>query len=105
MTTDKNKGGRPKGQQKYGGRKKGTPNKTTQITRQLINDLAEKMLPQVLMDIKDMEPTERVKVFIKLCEFCIPKPQTISLDMTIEKQKTIEDRLIVLAGGGKTEDF
>lgn len=97
MKEAKRKVGRPTGQKKVGGRKKGTPNKTTQITRKLINDVAEGMLPQVLRDIKDLEPAERVKVFIKLCEFCISKPQTVSLDMAVEKERTIEDKLILLS--------
>lgn len=89
---------------KTGGRKAGTPNKATRITRDIINNLAEEMYNQVLKDIASLEPNERVKVWIKLCEFCISKPQTVSLDMTMEHKKTIEDRLIELSEDDEAEE-
>lgn len=55
------------------------------------------MYRQVLEDIASLEPNERVKVWIKLCEFCISKPQTVSLDMTVEGKRTIEDKLAELS--------
>ncbi|MBF1559026.1 MAG: hypothetical protein HXO13_06660 [Prevotella salivae] len=97
MSTEKRKVGRPAGQPKYGGRKKGTPNKTTQITRKVINDIAEGMQSQVMKDLAQLEPADRVKVFIKLCEFLVSKPQTVSLDMTTERKITIEDKLLKLS--------
>lgn len=62
------------------------------------------MYNQVLKDIASLEPAERVKVWIKLCEFCISKPQTVSLDMTMEHKKTIEDRLIELSEDDEAEE-
>jgi hypothetical protein len=38
-------------------------------------------------------------VWIKLCEFNVPKPQSISLDVNEAAKKTIEDKLIELSGG------
>lgn len=82
---------------KTGGRKAGTPNKSTKITRDIISNLTAEMYNQVLKDIASLEPNERVKVWIKLCEFCVSKPQTVSLGMTMEHKKTIEDRLLELS--------
>ena len=82
---------------KTGGRQKGSLNKTTIITRQLMNDLAEDMLPQILKDLAELSPEQRVRVFLKLCEFQVPKPQTISLDLITQRTQTIEDRLIALS--------
>lgn len=82
---------------KAGGRAKGTPNKVTAITREIINDLASGLINQVENDLLKLSPKDRVAVFIKLCEFNIPKPQSISLDMNVEAKKTIEDRLRELA--------
>jgi len=86
-----------KTRKKYGGRVKGTPNKVTRITRQLINDMAEEIRPQIMKDIASLEPAERVKVFIKLCEFIISKPQSVSLDVMAQRKITIEDKLIALS--------
>lgn len=82
---------------KTGGRVAGTPNKTSKVTREIINNLTSEMYRQVLEDIASLEPNERVKVWIKLCEFCISKPQTVSLDMTVEGKRTIEDKLAELS--------
>ena len=88
---------------KTGGRVAGTPNKATKITRDIINNLSADMYNQVLEDIASLEPNERVKVWLKLCEFNIPKPQTVSLDVAIQTKKTIEDRLIEMSGDEEEE--
>lgn len=82
---------------KYGGRVAGTPNKKTQLNRELITKIAEGMIDQVIIDIAELSPEERVKVFIKLCEFNIPKPQSVSIEMEAGIKKTIEDRLLQLS--------
>lgn len=82
---------------KTGGRQAGTPNKTTKITREIISNLSAEMYQQVLEDIASLEPHERVKVWLKLCEFSISKPQTVSLDLSVEGKRTIEDRLAELS--------
>ena len=78
---------------KTGGRKKGSINKVTAITRSLINELASGMLDMVREDIKNLDPKDRVHVFLKLAEFNVAKPQTINLSLSPEKTKTIEERL------------
>ncbi|MBQ8051627.1 MAG: hypothetical protein IJ197_08675 [Bacteroidaceae bacterium] len=78
---------------KTGGRKKGTVNKVTAITRSLINEIASGMIDTVLKDIALLEPKDRVHVFIKLAEFNIAKPQSIDISLSPEKVKTIEQRL------------
>ncbi|MEG2599540.1 MAG: hypothetical protein RSA66_08710 [Muribaculaceae bacterium] len=78
---------------KTGGRVAGTPNKATRITRDIINSLSADMYDQVLKDIATLDPNDRVKVWLKLCEFSISKPQTVSLDMIGQSKKTIEDKL------------
>lgn len=83
---------------KTGGRRTGTPNKTTASIRALIGDLTSGLYQTVLQDIEELEPNERVKVWLKLCEFCAPKPQSIAVDMSVEQRKTIEDKLLELSG-------
>lgn len=83
---------------KNGGRKKGTPNKATAITREVINDIAAGMVDKIREDLLKLSPRDRVNAFLKLCEFNLPKPQSVSLDMSVESKKTIEDRLAELAG-------
>ncbi len=89
---------------KTGGRVAGTPNKTTRITREIINSLSSDMYDQILDDIALLEPSERVKIWIKLCEFCISKPQTVALDIELNHKKTIEERLVELSGDDEDDD-
>lgn len=83
---------------KTGGRKKGTPNKTTKVTRELLSNLAADMFPQIIEDLAKLEPEDRVRAWIKINEFCVSKPQSVSLDMEVQTKKTIEDKLRELSG-------
>jgi hypothetical protein len=84
---------------KTGGRAKGTANKTTTFTKIIINNILSDYQSSGLMadDISELEPKDRLHVMIKLMEFNIPKPQSVSLDITSEGKKTIEDELIALS--------
>lgn len=82
---------------KTGGRKKGTANKATAVTRDLINKLASTMVETVMEDIAALEPKDRVHVFIKLAEFNVAKPQSIDISLSPEKTKTIEQHLQTLS--------
>ena len=60
---------------KFGGRVKGTPNKTTSEIRDLLkiileNELLE--LPEILQKIK---PQQKVDFIFKILQFVLPKPQ------------------------------
>lgn len=59
---------------KYGGRKKGTPNKSTADVRAAIALIAQNNIEKVqawLLEIDD--PAKRVALFLDLCEYHIPK--------------------------------
>jgi hypothetical protein len=64
---------RIKGMPKTGGRKKGTPNKTTVDLRTWISTLIESSMDQVESDIKTLEPRERCLFIEKLLQYVIPK--------------------------------
>ncbi len=81
---------------KTGGRVAGTPNKATSISRDIINKLSSDMYDQILEDIASLEPNERVKVWLKLIEFSVSKPQSVSLDLIAQTKRTIEDQLAEL---------
>ena len=85
--------GRKKGCKKTGGRVAGTPNKTTAVTRNIINEIASGMVDQVMKDIAELEPKDRVHLWVKLCEFNVSKPQSIDLGVTAGSKATIEATL------------
>lgn len=83
---------------KTGGRKKGTPNKVTSITREVLGDIATGMYDKVMADIGKLSPKDRVQVFIKLAEFNVAKPQSIDMQLSQQTKVTIEAELLSLSG-------
>lgn len=85
---------------KYGGRVAGTPNKTTSTVRSAISKMLDKYFnsEEFEEDLKNLKPKERVEVMEKFAAYVAPKLQSTTLDATIEAKKTIEDKLVTLAG-------
>lgn len=61
-----------KGQAKTGGRKKGSKNRTTEETRQLIQDIVNKKLDNLEEDLKQMSPFSQWQVVEKLTKYFLP---------------------------------
>jgi hypothetical protein len=55
------------------GRPKGSPNKVTATAKEFLQMLSDELRETILNDLSQLEPLERVKVFIQLQEFLIPK--------------------------------
>lgn len=86
---------------KTGGRKKGTPNKTTTLGKDVIVSLLSDYSASGLMatDFAALEPKDRLIIAERLMQYALPKMQTTSVDIsTSETDSTIEDRLSQLAG-------
>ena len=58
---------------KYGGRKKGTPNKDTRKLRERVDALLDDNWDEVLEDLQELSPKERVDAYLKLLEYSLPK--------------------------------
>ena len=84
---------------KTGGREKGTPNKATAFTKEVISDILSDYYTtgQMARDMNCLEPKERVDAIIKLAAFVTPKPQSIDMSVTDGKKKTIEETLLQLS--------
>jgi|GEM_PF-201000 len=86
-TEQKKKGpGRPRGQPKTGGRKKGTPNKITGDLREWLSGFLNGNREQLEKDFAALEPDERILAFSRLLGYVIPKQQA----MTVEAQTEAE---------------
>jgi hypothetical protein len=85
---------------KYGGRVAGTPNKTTSIVRNAISKRLDLYFSgeEFEEDLKRLKPKERVEVMEKFAAYVAPKLQSTTLDATISDKRTIEDKLVSLAG-------
>ena len=84
---------------KTGGRKAGTPNKTTDVSRQVINDFVREYLNSGLMiqDFSVLQAHERMEIAVKLLKFIVPQPKEVALDINSPNTISIEDTLIRLS--------
>jgi hypothetical protein len=83
-----------KGTQKTGGRAKGTPNRVSTDLRTWINELLDGNRRQIVKDIKQLEPQQRVMIFEKLLSYAVPKMQ--SVEAKIDLNKLSEGQLDVI---------
>jgi len=94
---------RPKGSPKYGGRKKGTPNKRPSQLRALIQDFCEDHFTdyvEAMEALKNLKPDVFAREFGNALRFCTPMLQAIDakVEGTIsEEQKTLEQKLLELS--------
>ena len=63
---------------KYGGRKKGTPNRLTKEVREVLKELVFDEISQVQSHFEKLDPKERIELLIKLLPYVMPKVQTVS---------------------------
>lgn len=85
---------------KTGGRKSGTPNKTTGLTKEMINQVLAAYHDdgRLTKDFYELEPKERLDVFIKLVGYIMPKPQSVQVDLNQSSgNSSILERLNQLA--------
>lgn len=86
---------------KTGGRKKGTPNKSSVLGKEVIVSLLSDYSSSGLMtsDFMALDPEDRLVIAERLMQYTMPKMQATAIDLnTGDKEKTIEDRLAELAG-------
>jgi len=69
----------PLGQEKKGGRVKGTPNKETQSIRDSFKLLVENNLQTLQSDFDKLNEAERIKYTIELAKFCLPTLKAIEM--------------------------
>lgn len=86
---------------KTGGRKKGTPNKSTTLGKEVIISLLADYSDSGLMtsDFMALEPKDRLVIAERLLQYTMPKMQATAIDLnSSNRDKTIEERLAELAG-------
>jgi hypothetical protein len=76
---------------KYGGRKKGVPNKVTSNLRDWLGKLIDKNRLQIARDIKTLEPKERLMILEKFMQYTVPKMQ--SVQTTIDFNQLTDEQL------------
>jgi len=64
---------------KFGGRKHGTPNKTTKRIREVLIKIVENQLQEIEALIEQLEGKEKADFIVKILPFVIPKIQEKTL--------------------------
>jgi hypothetical protein len=76
--------GRPKGGLKYGGRKKGTPNKTTATMREAIASFVDGKLGECDKIWAELKPREQAKFLTDLLPYVAPRLASTELKQEAE---------------------
>lgn len=63
---------------KFGGRSKGTPNRTTAVTKERLQSLINNEIENLSKLLEQLEPNERVNAIIKLLPYIVPKQNEIT---------------------------
>ena len=63
---------------KYGGRKKGTPNRLTKEVRAVLKEVVFDEMSQIHLHFEKLDPKYRIELLIKLMPYVCPKIQTAS---------------------------
>ena len=91
---------------KTGWRVAGTPNKVSSTVRGAIAKMLDEYFNSDIFvkDIADLDPKDRVAAMEKFTAYVAPKLQTTTLDVATETKKTIEDKLVELAGDEEDDE-
>lgn len=77
------------------GREKGTPNKVTAAMRQRIAEFLSDEWGQVMTDFQQLEPKDRVTLFERLLQYCVPRMQSTEIDLLERLTDEQIDQIIV----------
>lgn len=76
------------------GRPKGVANKRTRRIAENVARLLDGMEAQVKDDLRRLEPNERVKAYISLLSYAIPKQATITAEAKIQSEFSQLEKLL-----------
>lgn len=90
-----------KGHKKVGGRKLGTTNAKPSELREVIHLFVQNNFDEAVKLWHSIEePDKRLKLYLDLCSFVLPKLQAVQLQATVNKVSSIEDDLRALSEEG-----
>ncbi len=76
---------------KTGGRAKGTPNRTTSETKQLLQNVVTKQIEKLETTLNKLEPVDRVNALSKLLPYILPKQQGVEIEVKNDRVRTSEE--------------
>ena len=83
MAFKKGQSGNPKG------RPRGAKNKATNELREWVERFINDNLDTIANDIKKLDPNERVKFFLALLNYTLPKQQSVKAEINDEREQIV----------------
>lgn len=83
MAFKKGQSGNPKG------RPRGAKNKATNELREWVERLINDNLDTIANDIKELDPNDRVKFFLALLNYTLPKQQSVKAEINDEREQIV----------------
>ncbi len=84
---------RKKGTPKTGGRKKGTPNKTTADLKQWVFDFINGNLDTFIENFKQLDQKEQFNIMLKLLPYVLPKQTENKISMDEQLAQTVKESM------------
>jgi hypothetical protein len=84
---------RQKGAPKTGGRRKGTPNKTTADLKNWVFEFVSNNLEEFKSKFKDLEKEQQITIVMKLLPYILPKQTENKISIDDELSKSIKDSM------------
>lgn len=75
-----------KNHEKFGGRRKGTPNKTTASTKQWIEDLLSEGRATFVRKMKKLSPDDYCRLYAAMLNYIMPKQQAVSIEQQTQTE-------------------
>lgn len=89
---------------RQGGRAKGTPNKISRVTRELINELLSGEYERFKRELAELDAREFCKLYVDLIRYVTPTLKSVDVNETISHESTLAERLKRMAeSGGQSE--
>jgi hypothetical protein len=79
-----------KGREKTGGRKPGTPNKSSTDIKSRIASLIDSQFELILSDLEMLEPKDRVGAYLKFMEYVLPKQREQKIDLSTLTEEEVD---------------
>ena len=77
------------------GRPAGTANKLTSDLRSKINTIIENQIDNIEIDLKALEPKERLQIVEKLLSYCVPKLATQTIEVDLQNLSDVQLEQII----------
>ena len=65
---------------KFGGRKKGTPNRLTKETRTLLKNIVYNEMENIEPLLNELETEKRLEIIVKFLPYVLPKVESVNLN-------------------------